>query len=253
MKTFSIKKFSIYVCWAGTGIIIAAVFWGIYENRTFIKNAHLAKGTVVGFYEKTSYYTLSGSKASRKSSSYAPIVRFTTKKGETISFISEASSALSIYSKGEHVKVLYDPSNPDNAEINDFFSLYLGQVIVGGIGLFIVLLGLGIAVIPKLKGRKNKFLRQTGEALETTFHEVKINKNLGIGGRHPYKVITKWTDPVTGEEHIFTSDNLWFNPTGQITHNKIMVYIEHGNPKKFFVDLSFLKAKSFKGVRPERP
>lgn len=109
---------------AGTGIILAAVFWGIYENRTFIKIAYLAKGTIVGFYEKKSFYTLSGTKGSRTSSSYAPIVRFTTKKGETISFISEASSFLSIYSKGERVKVLYDPSNPDNAEINDFFPIF---------------------------------------------------------------------------------------------------------------------------------
>ena len=241
MKRFSVNRFSLYLCLAGIGIILLAVLWCVVEYQTFTKTALAVKGTVEGFVERKTRQRVSGSNRSRESISYAPVVRYTTRNGESYRFISSASSWLSVYDKGERVDVLYDPANPGRAEINDSFSLYLGQALVAGTGLVFVLLGSGIMAVPKLKGRKNKRLKEAGQAVATTFKEVKQNTNLTIGGRRPYNVITTWVDPSTNETYTFSSDNIWFNPKDQIVQDKITVYMEPGNPKKYYVDVSFLK------------
>ena len=243
MKRFSLNRYAIYVCLAGIGVILLAVIWSVFEYQTFIKTAITTKGTVEGFVERKTRQRISGSVRHKESISYAPVVRYHTRKGESLSFISSASSWLSVYDKGDRVDVLYDPTNQGRAEINDFFSLYLGQMLVAGTGMILLLLGGSIMVLPKFKGRKNKRLKETGQALEATFKEVKRNTNLTIGGRQPYKILTTWIDPGTNQTHTFSSDNVWFNPKDQIKQDKITVYMEPGNPKNYFVDISFLTKK----------
>jgi hypothetical protein len=119
----------------------------------------------------------------------------------------------------------------------------MGPLIVGGPGIVLILLGAGFIMIPGLKGRKNAVLRRTGTAIEADFQCVEKNKNLNIGGRNPYNVITQWTDPSTSETHTFRSDNLWYDPSGQIDREKITVFMERNNPTKYYVDLSLLPSK----------
>ena len=94
--------------------------------------------------------------------------------------------------------------------------------------------------MPGLKGRKNAKLRRTGTAVDAAFQRVEKNTNLNIGGRNPYNVITEWTDPSTSQRHTFKSDNLWHDPSDQIDREKITVFMERNNPKRYYVDLSFL-------------
>ena len=119
----------------------------------------------------------------------------------------------------------------------------MGPLIVGGPGLVLILLGAGIIILPRLKGRKNALLRRTGTAIEADFQCVEKNKNLNVGGRNPFNVITVWSDPSTSEKHTFRSDNLWYDPSDQIDREKITVFMERNNPKKYYVDLSFLPTK----------
>ncbi|MDR2174134.1 MAG: hypothetical protein LBE32_08070 [Burkholderiales bacterium] len=74
----------------------------------------------------------------------------------------------------------------------------------------------------------------------TDFQSVALNTSLRVNGRHPFHVLTQWQDPITGEIRIFESHNVWFDPTQYCTNQQITVYIEPGDPKKYYVDLSFL-------------
>ncbi len=243
MKSFSIKKFTIYVCLAGTGLILIAVLWGMSINN-FKKQALTAKGTIISLVGTiTTSSKPAGDRIRPKTRTYAPVVRFTTQNGQTIEFLSDSGSSSPAYSKGETLEVLYLPSSPGKARINDFSSLWLWPFIIGGIGLIFFALGGGIIMVSKIKGRKNEYLRRNGTPVETDFLRVE-KKDIVIGGKNPYKVITRWTNPSTSEERTFTSDNLWYDPMDQIGSEKITVFIEKGNPKNYYIDISFLTKKN---------
>ena len=76
--------------------------------------------------------------------------------------------------------------------------------------------------------------------IETDFLRVELNTNLEVNGRHPFCVLTQWKNPLTNAMHIFHSDNIWFDPPKYLEDTKIIVYMEKNNPKKYYLDLSFL-------------
>jgi len=243
MKRFSIKKYAVYVCLAGSVLIGAAIVWCVSINH-FRNQAIVTQGKVITFAKSLSENRTSyDGRPKTTTPTYAPVVRFLTQDGRSIEFTSKAGSNPPRYAKGETVDVLYPASSPEKASIDDFSSLWMGPLIVGGPGLLLILLGAGIIVIPGLKGRKNAILRRSGTAVEADFQRVEKNTNLNIGGRNPFNVITEWRDPSTSETHTFRSDNLWYDPSGQIDREKITVFMERNNPKKYYVDLSFLPTK----------
>ncbi len=234
MKTITIITYIFSVI--GIAMLAGALYW-VQNIRTFVDQASTAQGTVVDWVQSRSS---SSSSSSGSSSTWAPVVRFVTAKGEKIEFTSGVSSSPPSYSKGESVEVLYDPGAPRAARIKGFVALWLGPMIVGGIGSIFFLIGGGIALASVLNRRKEAYLRQSGMRILTTFQSVDVNTSLAVNGRHPFRVFTQWTNPTTSEIHVFASENLWFDPSPHIHNNTITVFIEPGNPKKYYVDLSFL-------------
>jgi hypothetical protein len=72
---------------------------------------------------------------------YLPIVQFTTKRGERISFTSR-TGGLSARPKGSVVRVLYDPQRPQRAELASFRTLWLFPVVTSAFGLTFLAAGL---------------------------------------------------------------------------------------------------------------
>jgi hypothetical protein len=118
--------------------------------------------------------------------------------------------------------------------------LWLGPIIAGGLGTVFGLIGGAMLLGPMLAARQQADLRQRGTRIVTTFQSVEQNTSLNVNGRHPFRVFTQWTNPATSQIHVFESENLWFDPTAHINARDIGVYIERGNPKRYYVDLSFL-------------
>lgn len=117
-------------------ILLGAGYLWQQHTQTFLAGASLAEGTVIGF------------KVSGSSDSYHPKVRFTTNEGETIEFTSSSGSRPPAYDKGERVEVLYRPSDPQQAMIKGFFSLWAGPLILGGIGGIFALIGILLMLFP---------------------------------------------------------------------------------------------------------
>lgn len=227
MKTLAIVKYVFALI--GIGMLVGAFF--LYESTsTFLDGATRADGTVVDLVRSRS----------SDSTTYKPVVHFTTQTGEMVEFISSTGSNPPSYSKGEKVEVLYLPAKPQNAKINSFFSLWGGAVIVGGLGSVFFLIGAGIILVTILKGRRDEYLKRHGMRIDTEFLSVDINKALTVNGRHPFRILTQWQNPSTSEVHIFESNNLWFDPSSYIKDKRITVFIERNNPRKYYVDLSFL-------------
>ena len=226
MKILSIIKYLFSL--VGLGMLVGAFY--LYSNtRAFLETAAKAEGTVTELVRSRS----------NDSTTYRPVVRF-SQNGHQFEFTSSSGSNPPGYSRGEKVEVFYNPANPQDAKINSFFSVWGGPVILGGLGGVFFLIGAGIILVNILKSRKDEYLKKYGRRIETNYQSVELNTSYTVNGRNPFRVLTHWQNPVTSEIHIFKSNNLWFDPSDYINKKTITVFIENNNPKKYYVDLSFL-------------
>lgn len=215
----------------GLGLLIGAFF--IYKNTAaFLENAVQTEGTVTQLVKYGS--TDSGS------SYYKPVVNFLTQQGQSIEFTSPTGSIPAAYSEGDKVVVIYLPEAPQSAKIKNFFSLWGDAAIVGGLGCVFFLIGFVMVALSIRKKRLVDYLKHHGTPVETSFQGVQRNGALQVNGQNPFVVLTQWQNPETSKIHIFKSHNVWYDPTQYISDQPVKVLIDRNNPKKYYVDLSFL-------------
>lgn len=227
MKVIATVK---YVFTAVGAAMLAGAFLLYQNTRTFVEDATRTEGTVVELVESRS----------SDSTTYRPVVDFTTSTGETIRFTSSSGSNPPSYSVGEKVALFYLADAPQQAKIDGYFSLWGAPTIVGGLGSVFFLIGAGVMLVPMLKRRRDDYLKKHGTPIETVFQRVELNEALSVNGRHPFRIVTQWQNPATSKMHVFESSNLWYDPTEYVKSDRIRVFIEKSNPTKYVVDLSFL-------------
>lgn len=213
----------------GGGFLAGAFFW-YQSTNIFIDNAVSTEGIVIDLELSRS----------NDSSAYYPILSFVDSHGNEIRFRSSSGRNPPSYSVGEPVEILYLPEDPHDASINSFFSLWGGAVIMGFLGGVFFLIGAGIMIATRMGKKKELYLKERGTPIETDFQGVELNESISVNGKHPYRILTQWHNPATSRLHVFHSNNLWFDPSNYINSDKITVFIERGNPKKYYVDISFL-------------
>lgn len=228
MKTLVFLKYGFAVL--GAGLLAGGLFWA-QQVRSFIAEASRADGTVV---------ELAPSRSSDGATSWRPVVRFVAADGNAVQFSSSTSSNPPSYSRGEKVVVLYRAGTPQDAAISGFFSLWLGPLILGGMGAVFLGIGGGMLLVGHSRAQLVQRLRSQGTPVQAKLQGVELNTGLTVNGAHPYRVIAQWQNPASGEIHVFRSENLWYDPSEHIKRESLTVYIDAGNPRQYFVDLSFL-------------
>ena len=218
---------------AGIGMLIGTLitFKSTYE---FLKISVASQGTIVKLIASRS------TSSSGNSTVYRPVVQFIDQNGNQVEFVSSTGSNPPSYKIGEEVEVLYNPESPNEAKIKGFFTLWGGITVLGILGIAFSSVGGLIIFFDKRKKNLQIYLRQNGTKIESDFQRVIINKSLRVKGRYPYQIISQWQNPDTSKLHVFTSENILFNPANYIKTEKIAVLIDRRNPKKYLVDISFL-------------
>jgi len=97
----------------------------VYDTRSFVSRAVLARGMVVSLERLPS----------GKGSVLYPVVQYTGERGEkrTLRLQVALLAMASMPSVGETVDVLYDETNPVDARIASFWGLYYLSIIFGGV------------------------------------------------------------------------------------------------------------------------
>ena len=88
--------------------------------------------------------------------------------------------------------------------------------------------------------RKVKALKANGQRIQAKVKHIGLNTSHKINGRSPYQIQAQWQNPSTSKVHVFKSEYLWFDPTDYVNEEEITVLIDRNNPKKYYVDVSFL-------------
>lgn len=169
-----------------------------------------------------------------------PTVRFTTASGEPVIFQGDVCSSPPAFGLGESVAVRYDPQQPAGASIDGFLENWFVSLVLGAIGSVFLLISSVFIIPPLLARRRERYLRQHGQAVLAQLVEVRRNEMLSVNGMHPWRIAAQWVDPATGKLHRFNSANLWFDPSPYITANQVQVFIDPAQPKRYSMDTSFL-------------
>lgn len=214
----------------GIGMLVASFF--VFSSTTsFISRALEANGKVTD---------LERSRSSNSSTTYRPVVEFTTATGKRIEFVSSVGSSPPSHRVGEAVKVLYNPTDPESARIKSFFQLWFGFLIVFGLGLVFAAVGLGMILV-RARGRKRAdWLRLHGRRMKTAFKGVQLNQSLRVNGYSPYRIVSQSSDPGSNTVRLYQSENIWFDPSEHIKGEAIDVLVDPNDPSKYVMDISFL-------------
>ena len=114
------------------GLLIGAVVIYVRQGRQSADRVSV-QGTVVGL-ERSAMRPGSGGV-------YCPVVEFQSPDGRTIRFESAFGTMPASHKVGQSVTVLYNPSNPQEAEVSSAVSRYLYPGIMAFIGLVALCLG----------------------------------------------------------------------------------------------------------------
>lgn len=166
-----------------------------------------------------------------------------------VSYVAEGNeyeSTLNGYSssfyEGKEIEIYYDKDNPNKIGMKSLDLLFL---LFPGLGLISLIIGV-TGISSKARGKKSeKRLKENGELIYADYVETIINISYSVNGRHPYKIICEWTNPLDGEEYTFKSKNIWSNPEDIIEERNIKqfpIYIDKNNKKQYFVDIDSLTA-----------
>jgi hypothetical protein len=211
------------------GVILLAIAGLLFFNtESFEANGTLTQGTVI---------EMLSSRSNKGGYTYAPVVKFMANDNKEHICRSNIYSSPASYSVGDKADVYYNPKNPDDAELGGA-SAFLATYIVGGIGL--VFCGF-TAMFYFILIKDNSKLMESGTKIQADLISVGLNTSISVNGRNPYVINGQWTDTLENKVYSFKSKSIWFDPKPFLANrNKMDVYIDQNNPKKYFVDISFL-------------
>lgn len=213
----------------GGALLICALFFAA-RTAIFLSAANRAAGTVVELRESIS----------RKATTYAPVVEFGVSE-KKIRVVSPFASSNPRFNVGESVTVFYDASNPHEAKIDEFMSLWGAATIVGILGSVFFSIGGGLIAAQSIARRRDEYLRTNGVPLSADFLRVELNRAYKVNGRYPYRIFAQGLNPFTAETQIFKSRNIFFDPSPYVGQKKFTVFVDRNDSKKYFVDIEFLK------------
>ena len=237
MKTLTVIKYVFALI--GAGMLIGALV-AYSHARSFVAHAIHAEGTVVALEPRVdTRHDSNNNTYTNGSVTWAPRVRF-SHDGQAIEFIGSTSSNPPSYHVNETVPILFEESNPYGAKLDTFFSVWIAPLILGLIGAVFFLTGALMIGISRSQARTADRLRHEGVAVDADLQGVNMNTSVSVNGRNPFRITAQWQDPSTSRVYVFVSHNIWFDPSKYVTGKNIRVYIAPGNPKRYYVDLSFL-------------
>jgi hypothetical protein len=115
----------------GVGLLLG-FFFTFSRTRRFLASAQEARAEVIGIKETGS---------TGQSRVYYPVLRYRTQQGATKEVVSSVGSNPPRYKEGESVAILYDPAQPGDVRIHSFFNVWVGPVVLGGLGVIMTAVG----------------------------------------------------------------------------------------------------------------
>ena len=213
----------------GIPFAVVSVF-ELKNTLNLLSNSHKTLGKIVGIEEE---------RQRNRGSMYSPVIKYKSVAGDEYVYSSTTKTGYTSYKIGQEIELIYDKNNPQNARANSFLDIWLLTIILGVGGWVSTIGGIILLLVTLKKKRLEKYLKNHGQKILTDF--IGIGKGLvEINGESGYVINCQWLNPQDNIMHTFKSDDIWFDPTNYLKERKIEVLIDPKDPKKYYIDLSFL-------------
>ena len=168
---------------------------------------------------------------------------FSWRQGDGRTYESELNGYSSSFYEGKKINIYYDKNNPNKIGMKSLDFIFL---MFPGFGLIFLSIG-GTGLLLKNRNKKlEKSLKENGDVIYADYVETIVNSSYRVNGRHPYRIICEWNNPLDSKKYIFKSKNIWINPENTIIERNIKqfpVYINRNDIKKYFVDIDIFENK----------
>ena len=213
----------------GTIFFCIGIYYGLESLRFKNSGIHVI-GTVI--HIEYVRYTRSRSSVTVDQ---VPTINYKNLDDEIITFIPSSRSSLDNFTIDDQVDVLYLPDEKGKQILyRDLWFYFITFILTG------VLLPL-FGLFAFLKMLRNAYLKARGQKVTAIVNDVRQLNNFLTLGKSSFKIYAHWQKPYTLTSHEFISDTIGFNPSFYLPENKsITVYIDRSNPKRYYMDLSFL-------------
>ena len=125
LRPWHVTMFTVF---AAASLIFAA--WLAWMTNAFLVRAERTQGTVIELVE----HTAPGERGTSKLA-YRPKIRFEAPGSGAQEMEMGLQTGSPAYAPGDKVTVVYDPANPQNADIEEFWAQWFGPIVAGGIGV----------------------------------------------------------------------------------------------------------------------
>jgi len=125
---------------SAVGILLLGVAaWIAQDNIRFMERAARVEGEVVDVVRVQGVTT---GRQSRRSSAWYPVIAYTPQGGSLITKRSNIGSSPPSYDKGDKLTVMYEPSAPEDFQIDSPVSIWMSTFVLGFIGFLAASIGL---------------------------------------------------------------------------------------------------------------
>lgn len=135
---------------------------------------------------------------------------------------------------GQQLTVYYNPMN--RRDVRSSKSGSGASIFAVVFSLLFTVIGVRMGIVPAVKLSKRKKLRETGEQATAMITSVDFDRSIKINKRHPYKAQCEFTDPVTGEKFLYSSES-YMEDIHYLVGQPVTVYYDPYDRSKYYVDL----------------
>ena len=139
--------------------------------------------------------------------------------------------------EGKIIPVLVNPE--DYYDVRTSTLLYLPAIIFGVVAIPFLVVSIILIVVMVSRNKRFSRIYEEGKRITAEVTGGRINRNYSVNNRHPGRLECRYEDTFTGEEHVFKSGNVWFDPN-QYIGRPISVYILDGNFSNYYIDVDSL-------------
>lgn len=139
--------------------------------------------------------------------------------------------------EGKIIPVLVNPE--DYYDVRTSTLLYLPAIIFGVVAIPFLVVSIILIVVMVSRNKRFSRIYEEGKRITAEVTGGRINRNYSVNNRHPWRLECRYEDTFSGEEHVFLSGNVWFDPN-QYIDRPISVYILDGNFSNYYIDVDSL-------------
>ena len=133
---------------------------------------------------------------------------------------------------GKEIEIFYNPENPAEIKGDDGAV----SIVLPLLGLVFLGIGLAFVISDKKKKKQMEMLMSKGNTAEGLITAVTVDYNTTINNRHPLKAEVTVTDPVTGEQFIYSSESV-MDDIRHLEGRRVTVYYDPDDRSNYYIDL----------------